>query len=166
MDITKLLFALIGGVIGFVASILRDYLVENKKEKIRQEILKKERLEELYILLSQWSSAFSINGSNLLSVMNNDITYNQYLDLLNNRKNNFDFHRIDMLVNIYATELDEYYKKVLSARDESNKVKTKFKYENGDINNQDFLEAYKNELYNFLINIEILQKKLALLINT
>jgi len=166
--LTKLSFILIGGIIGFLSAIFKDYLLENKKEKIRQTILKKERLEELYILLDHWSSSFSIHGSNLLSVMNNDITYNQYLDLLSNKKNNFEFHRIKMLVNIYAKELDVYYQEVLDTSGKANKIQTKFKfeYENGNTVGQDFINTYKNELYEFLIKIEILQKKLALLINT
>ena len=51
MEIEKLVLLLVGGLIGFIASILKDYFVEKTKKKYKDIDFKKEKLEELYILI-------------------------------------------------------------------------------------------------------------------
>lgn len=51
MEIEKLVLLLVGGLIGFIASILKDYFVEKTKKKYKDIDFKREKLEELYILI-------------------------------------------------------------------------------------------------------------------
>ena len=52
----KIMLVIIGGIIGFFASIAKDYLIENKKEKDKIKSLKREKLEETFILVSDFYS--------------------------------------------------------------------------------------------------------------
>ena len=53
MEIEKLVLLLVGGVIGFIASIAKDYFVEKKKKKYKDIDFKREKLEDLFILISR-----------------------------------------------------------------------------------------------------------------
>lgn len=53
MEIEKLVLLLVGGLIGFIASIAKDYLVEKTKKKYKDIDFKREKLEELFILVSR-----------------------------------------------------------------------------------------------------------------
>ena len=54
MEQIKLLF--IGAVIGFLFSVLKDYFVENNKKKIKQKEFKREKLEEVFMLMNKIQS--------------------------------------------------------------------------------------------------------------
>ena len=53
MEIEKLVLLLVGGVIGFIASIAKDYFVEKTKKKYKDIDFKREKLEDLFILISR-----------------------------------------------------------------------------------------------------------------
>jgi hypothetical protein len=47
----QFLYIFIGGFIGFISAIGKDWLIENKKQKNKKQEFKKEKLEEIYILI-------------------------------------------------------------------------------------------------------------------
>ena len=49
----KIMLVIIGGIIGFLASITKDYFVEKTKKKYKDIDLKREKLEELFLLSSR-----------------------------------------------------------------------------------------------------------------
>ncbi|MCG3708044.1 hypothetical protein [Aliarcobacter butzleri] len=49
----KYLLLILGAVIGFIASIAKDYFVEKTKKKYKDIDFKREKLEELFILISR-----------------------------------------------------------------------------------------------------------------
>ena len=53
MEIEKLVLLLVGGVIGFIASIAKDYFVVKTKKKYKDIDFKREKLEDLFILISR-----------------------------------------------------------------------------------------------------------------
>ena len=53
MEIEKLVLLLVGGGIGFIASIAKDYFVEKTKKKYKDIDFKREKLEELFIMISK-----------------------------------------------------------------------------------------------------------------
>ena len=53
MDSEKITLLVVGALIGFILSIIKDILLENKKKKIKDKEFKRERLEELFKLLSE-----------------------------------------------------------------------------------------------------------------
>jgi hypothetical protein len=53
MENEKIGLLLVGGLIGFIASIAKDYFVEKTKKKYKDIDFKREKLEELFILVSR-----------------------------------------------------------------------------------------------------------------
>jgi hypothetical protein len=49
----KYLLLILGAIIGFIASIAKDYFVEKTKKKYKDIDFKREKLEELFILVSR-----------------------------------------------------------------------------------------------------------------
>ena len=49
----KILFVIIGGIVGFLASIAKDYFVEKTKKRYQDRDFKREKLEELFIIVSR-----------------------------------------------------------------------------------------------------------------
>jgi hypothetical protein len=112
----------------------------------RTEDLKRERLEELYILVGHWLNMFAGHYISLSMVMQGKLDYNQHLDQVieGSKKQSHDFNRLRMLLDIYARELKPAYEKVLEARDELNEIATKHRhaYERGDLDGKRFLKPY------------------------
>jgi hypothetical protein len=50
---TQVILVLIGGFIGFLSAVGKDFLLERSKNKLKQKEFKRERLEELFILMSK-----------------------------------------------------------------------------------------------------------------
>ena len=82
---------LLGVIVGAVLSIFGVWLtnrsnikqlkIQLNHEKFTKETeIKRERLEELYILVSQWLNVMFGHSLKLSLVMRGDIDYNQYLD--------------------------------------------------------------------------------------
>ena len=45
----------IGGLIGFLSAIGKDFLLENKKQKIKDKTFKRQKLEEIFLLMDKVS---------------------------------------------------------------------------------------------------------------
>jgi len=157
---------LVGGAVGFLVSVGKDWLLEDKKQKEKNKQLKRERLEELHILISHWSNNLLGNGLNLLAVMQEKLDYNQYLDLIIEKEVNYDFQRIEMILNIYASELDETHNKLLELRGELNDIAIKYKhqYESGNFDGEIFIKPYVEIQIKFEKYVNILKNEIANLI--
>lgn len=144
-------------VIGAALSILGVWLtnrtsikqlnIQLHHEKITNSNLrKKEKLEELYILIDKWLGGIFSHYLKLTLVMRGEIDYNQYLDQVieDGNKNNVDFSRLGMIVDIYGHELQSSYKAIMDARSELNEVSIAHKraYKDGDIGGEKYLKPY------------------------
>ncbi|EFU70563.1 conserved hypothetical protein [Aliarcobacter butzleri JV22] len=139
----KYLLLILGAVIGFIASIAKDYFVEKTKKKNKDIELKREKAEELYILLEKCRDSFFIICNDLIPVLKKDIRYTEYLD--KNIKvsiENYNFSRMEMLLKIYFKELYPKYKIVKKQMEEFYKIENKFALEK----QQDNLEENKKNL--------------------
>ena len=86
---------------------------------------RRDRLEELYVLVGNWSRAFLGNALALVSVMEGKIDYNAYLDFMLKDEGGakYDYNRLEMIADVYGGEtLREPYKQLLAARDSVNKI--------------------------------------------
>ncbi|WP_337052437.1 hypothetical protein [Pseudoxanthomonas sp. USHLN014] len=94
------------------------------ERQIQQQRQAKERLEELYILVSHWLQAMFSNNLHLSLVMKGRTDYNQYLDAVisNGKASGLDFSRIEMIVNVYGHRLRDAYQSCISARENVNMV--------------------------------------------
>ena len=148
---------LLGVLIGASLSILGVWLTNRSsvtqlriqlehEKKIRDETIRREKLEELYVLLGNWLSVIFGHYLRLSLVMQNKIDYNEYLDqfIKSGKDSLVDYHRLEMIVDIYAHELKPSWEKILAARDELNKVSAAHKraYKTGNTDGERYLQPY------------------------
>lgn len=91
--------------------------LENERQRHHSQV-KREKLEELYVLVSHWLNDFFSHYFKLTLVMRGEIDYNQYLDeiISDGKDAKTDFQRIEMILHIYGRELLPTYNKVLEWR--------------------------------------------------
>ena len=121
------------------------YQLDHDTTKKHQE-LNRERAEELYERVEQWMNGMFFNYLNLTYVMQKESYYNQYLDQIieHGNKSETNYVRLEMIVNIYLTELQPSYKTVIENRENVNDIASNFKrdYERGKINGEKYLSSF------------------------
>ena len=167
---------LLGVLIGAVISIVGVWLanrsnIEQLKIQLEHQkqtndiLLKKEKLEELYILVDKWLGGVFFHYLNLTMVMRGEIDYNQYLDMVkkDGKEKTVDFTRLSMIVDIYGHELQTSYKKIMDARDELNKVSIAHKraYKAGDFEGETYLKPYTTAQIKLEKLTELFKKEIA-----
>lgn len=126
--------AVIGVIVGAVLSLFGAWLtmrsnLQQAKLKFEYENMigkgnqRRERLEELYILICHWSNEFFADYMALGLVMDGHQSYNDYLDDFNSRNRSHDYSRIQMIIDVYGESLNEQYDAVKVARDRINDIK-------------------------------------------
>lgn len=129
-------FTLIAVVVGALISIIvvtltnRSNLRQLKlqldtKAKNDEAVLVRERMEELYVLLSNWINVFFGDYLNLTLVIKGELSYDEYLDITikDGKSRKFDFNRIEMLFDIYAPTLKADFDNMLSIRSKVNEIR-------------------------------------------
>ena len=141
----KIMLVIIGGIIGFFASIAKDYLIESKKEKDKLKNIKREKLEEAYIQFSKWFSDFSINNLGIIVVMQNVLEYDEYTKKRKEYSENLviDFTKLEMIINIYGDNLLTDFGLIMTKRDEISKIK--FIYMDSKKMNEKDLDNYEKK---------------------
>lgn len=93
------------------------------EELLHRQRLSRERLEELYVLVSHWVNKIISSYLNLILVMQGHADYNQYLDsIINDKFQKYDFSRLEMIVGIYGLQIQSSYEAALAAREHINSV--------------------------------------------
>lgn len=110
--------------------------LENEKNTRKNDLLR-QRIEELYLLSSQFATQLFSHYLPYLSVMENQMTYNQALDqtIEQGKAIRYDFNRIDMIIDLYFLSIREHYECLLQQRDRANEILAAHKreYKNGDL---------------------------------
>ncbi|MDD2640731.1 MAG: hypothetical protein PHS65_07035 [Arcobacteraceae bacterium] len=124
-----------GGIIGFLASIAKEYVIENKKEKIRIKNFKREKLEEIFILIGD--------------------VYSNCLKPLE-KKTNINGQQIGVIIRFYFNSLLKDYQTFLK---KSMIVMEKTTIPNSERLSQEELQEFYKEYMNILNKIENESKK-------
>ncbi len=124
-DVVPMLSALIAGL-ATLAGVLIANIYNLKTSKANAEIAKQqqhinkrlEKLEDLYLLFEQWQTKLTNVYLIHLRVYVGKLEHNQALDLINESYGEFDnvFQRMQMLVNIYFSEVRPEYNQVMDVR--------------------------------------------------
>jgi surfactin synthase thioesterase subunit len=140
------LVTLIGS--GFGTAIVNYWLTERKA---RRE-LRRTKLEELFLMVTDWVKAININSLTIHSAMIGDLDYNQANDLIidhlkdsKNSKNSF--ANVEMLIALYFPELKADYQALHESRAQINKTTQMHKraYKEGN-NDPSFAAVLLDEL--------------------
>ncbi|WP_304546107.1 hypothetical protein [Sulfurimonas microaerophilic] len=119
-------------------------------DKIRQEILIREKLEELYIVSNKYFNTLISHQLPYRMVMEGELTFNQALDLIIEwgEKKDYEPQRLTMLINMYFPELKKQYDEILKIRNSLNDIKNAYKeqYKSGDIDGTKWLELFQPKL--------------------
>ena len=148
---------IIGVIIGTTLSILgvwltnqfniKQLVVQLNNEKAQKSgSLKREKLEELYTLVSKWFHRIFAHYLKLTLVMRGEIDYNQYLDIVikDGKEKDVDFSRLEMIIDIYGPELIPSFNKIMEVRSELNDIAAAHRkaYNAGNLNGERFLKPY------------------------
>ncbi len=119
-----------------------------KGEAEHRQILRS-RGEELYQVAATWTNYLFFQNVLLIKVMQDEISYNEHLDLIINSDKSIDsnIERLDMLIDVYFPVVREEYEAVLEARDYLNNIiyehKTAYKIGGNGIH---FLKPFQDAL--------------------
>ncbi len=120
-----LIGSLIGGSLTFLSSSFTNRAAEkqletkltHEREQNRQELLRA-RGEELYTITSAWLKVIETYQMRGMAVLYGTITHSQAIDQqLADGKPNYDFDRIEMLMDAYFPSVTTAYEAVLAERD-------------------------------------------------
>ncbi|MEA5550620.1 hypothetical protein VB713_06440 [Anabaena cylindrica UHCC 0172] len=100
--------------------------LENEK-KIKQQKLMREKLEEIYLLSKKWAANIDIFYLNNTRAMDGQIDFKTLLEIEINNKNNLDFSRLEMLINLYFPVVKPAYDDVIKARGKANEIMMNFR---------------------------------------
>lgn len=120
-----LIGAIAGGLLTFIA-VSQTNKSNRESQQLQLELQRqqhhRERLEELYILVSEWSHGIRNSNAHMSLLMQGLIHPQEYLDSINAPENEVDFNRVEMLVGIYGDSVKTAFKEVLTIRDDMSKV--------------------------------------------
>jgi hypothetical protein len=119
--------------------------LEHERESNRRKLMR-DKLEELYVLSEKYINSLGCHYLPYLDVMMGELTYNQALDMTIRQRdtNSVDFHRLEMLIDLYFPENKAPYDLLLNARDRANEIMTEHKrqYKTGNMDGSRFVEPF------------------------
>jgi hypothetical protein len=122
-------------IVGPISALLAAYLTNryntaqfrqqrDHEQWVRHEAILRKRTEELYVLLQRYMTALSTTNLPYMHVMEGKLDYNQALDLvIQQNKRPVEFHRIEMLIDIYFPQHREAFTKLLDFRSAINEIR-------------------------------------------
>lgn len=148
---------LMGVIIGAILSTFGVWLTNSaslKQLKIQlfhqkeegKILIKRERLEELYILTDRWIGIFANQFLCLSLVMKGEIDYDQYFDMVigEGKSGQVEFVRLKMILDIYGQEIKRDFQSIFDCRDEINDIISKHKerYNEDGVNDSSYFEPF------------------------
>lgn len=130
---------------GVFAAIV-SYLLNAKKENI---FFLRKKSEELYLAFENYDRSLSSSYMPMFSLLKNEISYNEYYDIIINNNKNPDIYgksldAVTMLINIYFSNLKPKLDDYIKSRSEINKIITEHKsaYKQGDFDGSPWFNKF------------------------
>lgn len=144
------IFTLIGAWVTNRANNQRLQIKFKYENKIRQEIILREKLEDLYLVSHKYFNTLLSHQLPYRQVMEGELTFNQALDLVIElgAKKDFEPQRVTMLIHMYFPELKNDYNKILKIRDNLAAITNGYKeqYKTGNIDGSQWLDLFQPEI--------------------
>ena len=120
------------------------------EKSLNRERIRRERGEELYVLSEKYFTWLVSDYLPYLRVMQNELTYNEALDLTlaSDNSDRPDFQRLEMLVDLYFPDLTKPLQAVFSPRDQANKLLAihKTAYKQGETDGRKYIRTMNDIL--------------------
>ena len=114
MDKEKIILLIVGAIIGFLVSLAKDWLIESKKQKEKEKQFKREKLEELFILLKdEYHDVVKSHGDVVNDMHLSKSTKEIHENYLSGKS---DQKRIDMIISLHLKELENYREKMIKIK--------------------------------------------------
>lgn len=163
-----------GTIIGSSLTIVGVYLtnssnnerlriqLQHEKDKRREDI-RRERAEELYVESKKYLDFLGSYYLPYISVMKEEITFNQALDITNDSQYEHDFRRIEMIIDMYFPEFKEPFKSILKMRDTLNTIVSGYKkqYKTGNTDGRQWLPLFQDSLSDYCNKTANFEKLIA-----
>ena len=139
MELITPVLALAGVIVG--STITHFFNIRRERETRRasslaaQINLKRDRLEELYETLALWDVQMASYSITWMMCMQGKLSYNDALDIsTKNVRGDVNFHRIEMLIDVYSPDDRKFYDEIIEKRTSANLINSKFRsyYENAE----------------------------------
>jgi hypothetical protein len=121
--------ALIAGVMSSLSTdkankhnLVTLQLQHEHDERLHSQRISKERLEELYVLVSQWGEYSLRNSIKLRRILEDNGDLANYVDMLEAGVNKPNYDRMEMILNIYGGEAQSHYAEAMNKRDAINQI--------------------------------------------
>lgn len=138
----EVLSLIIGGAIGFISAIGKDWLLENKKQQIKKQEFQRAKLEEIFVLM--------------------DITFRSSIVPIEMTGSNVEYNgaKLSMLIRFYFSNLEEEYKKYINLFQKINMLKIEnFMNKTNNLDEQ-LLNEFTSQYQTFLSCLVTESKKL------
>ncbi|MFA6412879.1 MAG: hypothetical protein WCW53_09290 [Syntrophales bacterium] len=140
-------FTLLGVWITNKASNQRLKIQLEHERLLKTEELKREKLEELYVVTKKFLDTLVVHYLPFRMVMYGEINFNQALDMAieTGTKRDFEPHRVTMLIDLYYPELRTEFDKIMNIREKLNDIVDGYKeqYKRGNIDGSRWLELFQ-----------------------
>lgn len=100
--------------------------LQHESDRENREALRA-RLEELYSLVGRWAGDVVIHHTTYRKVMEGELTYNQALDFMINKKLSVDANRMFTLAELYFPSAHKALEELKQMRDEAASIQSDFK---------------------------------------
>jgi len=134
MDFEKLIYVVVGAILGFSLSLAKDWFMESKKQKEKEKQFKREKLEKAFMLLTD----FDLKIRNLDDILFTEGKYNSF--------------ELNMIIRFYFENIGVEYSKYLNIA-----MKYKDDVKNGN-KSENKLQDYNNE-YKIMVNLLVKESK-------
>ena len=160
---SQIVIAVLGGSLALAGVFLSNKLTERSTEKQNQQQRLRGYGEELYSLLSKWSTLVFTTHIALYSVMRDEMSYNEHLDIHNSSKGRegIDPHRMELLIYAYFPKLIYQYKQTRLALEDHNEIVFDHKqaYKQGEAGDM-FIEPFQKAQVKFELESDTLKKEI------
>lgn len=155
------LSGLIGAVIGASSAIGVGLLNNSHERKLQRQHIYRERLEELYILVGQWSRLRLEHFGRVISFMRGETTQDEYYNHKIKLPVNFDFSRLEMIVNMYGVVLKPSFNSLREILEQMRFIEKGIEEFNAVVKKEALIEPYAQQQHQFNSAIELFKTEIV-----
>lgn len=152
---------LLGALIGAGAAVGVVFINNAHDRRLQRQHILRERLEELYILVSQWSNLQIEHYARAISFMRGDTTQEEYYNHKIEKPVSFDFSRLEMIVNMHGTVLSPTFNLVKEILEQMRFTEKGIDEFHRVVKKEELIEPYAQQQYQLIKTIGTLKTEIV-----